>query len=108
MRGFDDLGQTPAYVTDLSASDREFSYNAAFIWKPSENSSVYLAYGTSFEPAGPRRGRAPFRTAATVPPVTAAALNADPERSDAWELGGRVQLLDDNVTLSGRALPDQP
>lgn len=99
VRGFDDLGAIPNYVTDLSATDREFSYNGAFVWKPSETSSVYVAYGTSFEPAG--RVEVVLLSGRTnAPPVTAAALNAEPERSEAWELGGRVELHE-GLTLSG-------
>ncbi len=99
VRSFDDVGLFPAYVTDVSATDREWSYNAAFVWKPSPSSTVYLAYGTSFEPSG-RVEVVLLSGRGNTPPVTAAALNADPERSDAWELGGRVELLGGRATLS--------
>lgn len=99
VQSFDATGLFPQYVTDVSATDREWSYNAAFVWKPSRSSSVYLAYGTSFEPAG--RVEVVLLSGRTnLPPVTAAALNADPERSDAWELGGRVELFDGRATLA--------
>jgi catecholate siderophore receptor len=35
------------------------------------------------------------------PPVTAASLGFEPERSRAWELGGRIEILGGRTTLSG-------
>lgn len=99
VRSFDDVGLFPEYVIDLSSTDREWSYNAAFVWKPTPSSSVYLAYGTSFEPSG--RVEVVLLSGRTnLPPVRPEALNADPERSSAWELGGRVELFSGRATIS--------
>ena len=100
VRGFDDSGNFPGYVTDLSVSDDALSWNLGLVYKPGEDSSVYLAYGTSFEPAG-RMDVVQLAGGNNNPPVTSASLNAGPETSSAWELGGRVRLLSDRATLAG-------
>jgi len=100
VRGFDDSGNFPNYVTDLSVTDRAWSGNLGLVFKPSRDSSLYLAYGTSFEPSG-RSEVIQLAGGNNNPPVTFDSLNADPERSNAWELGGRVQLLGDKVNLAG-------
>ncbi len=99
VRGFDDVGLFPGFVTDLSVSDGNWSYNLGFVYKPTPESSIYVAYGTSFEPSG-RVEVVQLAGGDNGPPVTAAALGVDPERSRAWELGGRVELLDGRATLS--------
>ena len=99
VRGFDDNNIAPGFVTDLSASDGEWSYNAALIYKPSETSSLYLAYGTAFEPSG-RAEIVQVAGGNNAAPVTAANFFVDPETSEAWELGGRVEALP-GLTLSG-------
>lgn len=99
VRGFDDSGNFPNYVTDLSVSDQALSWNLGLVYKPSEDSSLYLAYGTSFEPAG-RMDVVQLAGGNNNPPVTAASLNAGPETSSAWELGGRVRMLGETTTVA--------
>lgn len=99
VRGIDDGGTLPGYVTDLSVSDSEWSGNAAFIYKPTDSTTVYVAYGTSFEPSG-RAEVVQLAGRTNAPPVTAASLQAPPERSDAWELGARTELFNGHATLS--------
>ena len=122
VRSFDDQGIAPQYVVDFGVSDSEWSGNLGLVWKPSEDSSVYLAYGTAFEPSG--RSEVVLLTGITnAPPVTRGSLEAGPERSAAWELGARTEfpLLGGEATLSGAlfqitktnartpgALPDDP
>ena len=102
VHGFDDLDIAPGYVTDLGVSDSEWSGNIGLVWKPSDSSSVYVAYGTAFEPSG--RSEVVLLTGITNdPPVTRDALSAGPERSEAWELGARTEfpVLGGEATLSG-------
>ncbi|MGQ0659473.1 TonB-dependent receptor [Sphingosinicella sp.] len=99
VRGFDDTGLFPGFVTDLSVSDSNWSYNLGLVYKPTPGSSLYVAYGTSFEPSG-RVEVVQLAGGNNNPPVTAFALGVDPERSEAWELGGRIELLGGRATLS--------
>ena len=99
VRGFDDSGLLPGFVTDVSVSDSNWSYNLGFVYKPTPESSLYIAYGTAFEPSG-RVEVVQLAGGGNGPPVTAASLGVEPERSAAWELGGRVELFDGRATLS--------
>jgi catecholate siderophore receptor len=65
-----------------SHDDNIVSPRAAIIYKPSENSSIYFSYGTSFDPAAAN--------------LSLASSNDDlaPERDRTFELGGKVVALD--------------
>ena len=100
VRGFDDSGLFPGYITDLSVADQVWSGNLGLVVKPTRSSTVYIAYGTAFEPSG-RSEVIQLAGGSNNPPVTADSLRADPERSNAIELGGRVQLFGETATLAG-------
>jgi catecholate siderophore receptor len=102
VQGFDDGGTVPAYVTDIRVEDNEWSGNLGFVYKPNDDSSIYIAYGTAFEPSG-RSEVVQLAGVNNNPPVTFDSLNADPERSASWELGARTEfpLLGGEATLSG-------
>lgn len=99
-RGLDDAGSAPGFVTDLTREDAKWSGNAALVFKPSENSSLYVAYGTAFEPGS---GAEVVQLAGgnNNPPVTAGNFFVDPETSQAWEAGAKVELMDGALQLSG-------
>lgn len=99
VRGFDDNNIAPGFVTDLSRNDAEFSGNAALVYKPSENSSLYVAYGTAFEPGSAGEVIQPAG-GNNNPPVTAANFNVDPETSQAFEVGGKVNVMGGKLELS--------
>lgn len=99
VRGFDDNNIAPAFVTDLSRTDSEWSWNAAIVYKPTAGSSLYLAYGTAFEP-GSAAEVVQLAGGNNNPPVTAANFLVDPETSRAWELGGRIDLMGGALNLS--------
>ena len=100
VRGFDDAGVAPGFVTDLTRKDGEWSTNAALVYKPTENSSIYIAYGTAFEPGS---GAEVVQLAGgnNNAPVTAANFFVDPETSEAWEAGAKVDLRGGALQLSG-------
>lgn len=92
VRGLVDSGvNLPSFVTDLSRRDSEFSGNAALVFKPSANSSIYFGWGTAFEPSG-RAEVVQLAGGNNNAPVTAANFNVKPERSRSYELGGKLEL----------------
>ena len=91
VQGFDDGGTVPSYVTDLSVSDGEWSGNVGLVWKPDPGTAIYFAYGTAFEPSG-RSEVVQLAGVNNNPPVSRDSLMAGPERSEAWELGGRTDF----------------
>lgn len=92
VRGIVDSGFTaPGFATDLSQRDSEFSGNAALVFKPSANSSIYFGWGTAFEPSG-RAEVVQLAGGNNNAPVTAANFNVKPERSRSYELGGKLEL----------------
>ncbi|MFD1008052.1 TonB-dependent receptor [Oceanisphaera ostreae] len=75
----------------VSTSDKMFSGRAGVVYKPADNGRVYLAYGTSFNPAA--------EALATSGSVSGESL--DPEKSNTWELGTKWELLDGRLGLDG-------
>jgi catecholate siderophore receptor len=100
VQGFDDNGIAPGFVTDLSRRDREWSGNVGLVYKPAPNASLYVAYGTAFEPSA----RAEIVQPAggnNNPPVTAANFQVPSERSRAFEAGAKLELMQGKLQLSG-------
>jgi len=99
VRGFDDNGIAPGFVTDLTRKDSEFSGNAALVFKPTANSSLYFAWATAFEP-GSASEVIQLAGGNNNPPVTPANFFVAPETSEAFELGGKLDLMDGRLQLS--------
>lgn len=99
VRGIDDLGNTPGFVVDVSRGDQEWSGNAAVIYKPSENSSLYVAYGTAFEPSG-RSEVVQVAGGNNAPPTAFSAFDVAPETGEAFEAGAKYALMDGELELS--------
>lgn len=70
-------------VTDLGRVDRMVSYQAGVVYKPRESGSVYVGYGTSFNPASD----AGNVTALSDAENAANNVNLAPERSRNFEVG---------------------
>lgn len=98
-RGFDDNGIAPGFVTDLSRTDNQLSGNAAIVFKPTPSSSLYVAYGTAFEPSGAVEV-VQLAGGNNNAPVTAANFNVDPETSQSWEAGAKVDVMGGLLNLS--------
>ena len=99
VQGFDDTGAAPGFVTDLSATDAELSSNAALVFKPTESTSLYAAYGNAFEPSG-RAEIVQLAGGNNNAPVTAENFFVDPELSEAWELGFKWDALDGTLSFT--------
>lgn len=83
--GFDrDLGQRGTWAR----KDSELSGRAAVVFKPRENGSLYLAYGTSFNPSAEGLS------------LSASSVRLDPEESRTVELGTKWDLFDGRLMLT--------
>lgn len=78
-------------VTRVDSRDKELSGRAGVVYKPTENGRIYLAYGTSFNPAA--------ENLASSGALTAAATELDPEENETWELGTKWELLNNRLQL---------
>ncbi len=76
-----------------SKNDDLFSYRAAVTYKPVENGSIYLGYGTSFNPSV--EGFTPSDS-----PTSASYYDVDPEENRTIELGTKWELLEEKLLLS--------
>ncbi|ART83943.1 TonB-dependent siderophore receptor [Oceanisphaera profunda] len=86
-------GETSDKVKEgvTTTSDKMFSGRAGVVYKPANNGRVYLAYGTSFNPAA--------EALATSGSISGESLK--PEQSDTWELGTKWELLDGRLGMDG-------
>ena len=90
---------TPGLVirTDrIPRVDRMTSYRAALVYKPATNGSVYISYGTSFNPSGEELS---FVTSSRSFNVSNQDLS--PERNKNYEIGSKWDLLDSRLSLTG-------
>ncbi len=84
---------TPGTSFSDSTTDGLFSYRAAATYKPTTDGSVYLSYGTSFNPSG--EGFTPSDS-----PTSSSYYDVDPEENRTLELGTKWELLDKKMLLS--------
>jgi catecholate siderophore receptor len=72
-------------------TDNIVSPRAALVYKPTEDTSVYFSYGTSFDPSAEN--------------LSLAASNADlgPEKDRTFEIGGKAQVLNGMLSLTAAA-----
>jgi catecholate siderophore receptor len=74
---------------DFDSSDRNVSYKAGIAYHPTPTQNYYASFGTSFNPS-----------------AEALALNGnnagtDPEKNRTFEIGGKIDLRDGNLSLQG-------
>lgn len=84
-RGFD---PNSAAIRDFSRTDTMLSGRAGVVFKPRENGSVYLSYGTSFNPSA--EGLA----------LNTRVIEADPEESRTAEFGTKWNLFSGKLMLT--------
>jgi catecholate siderophore receptor len=83
---FDQTGTTVAHLT---RNDGLPSYNAALVYKPVTNASIYARYGTSFNPS------------AEALSLSAATAAVAPEKTTTYEVGGKWDVLNQRLSLTG-------
>ncbi|HEY2067920.1 MAG TPA: TonB-dependent siderophore receptor [Rhizomicrobium sp.] len=79
---FDASYDEPISAASFQHTDYFVSPRAALIYKPDENSSIYFAYGTSFNPSAENLS------------LSARTADLAPEKDHTYELGGKMQFLD--------------
>jgi catecholate siderophore receptor len=79
---FDQIGTTTAHV---SRNDGLPSYNAAIVYKPVPNASIYYRYGTSFNPSGESLS------------LSVATASVGPEKTATHEIGGKWDVSDQRL-----------
>jgi catecholate siderophore receptor len=77
----------------LERTDREFTWRLGPVFKPVPNGSIYVAYGTSFNPSAEGLTLSTSQTAANN-------FNTDPEESRSYELGTKWELFDRKLFLN--------
>lgn len=81
-------------TTVLGRVDEVTTGQAAVVFKPADNGSVYFGWGTSFNPSGEALALSNGATASN-------SINVGPEESETLELGTKWNLLDERLSLSG-------
>ncbi len=76
-------------ATNLSASDNLFSYRFGGVYHPTENSSVWAAYGVSYNPS------------AELGTLSNGNVSLDPEENHTIEGGVKVDVLNGKLSLTG-------
>ena len=95
---------TPAYnnpntgasvaAVGLANNSSFFNYQAGVVYKPVDFGSIYVSYGTASTPPGTSNGDGADN-------LSVQSQSLDPERSRAWELGTKWDLLGRRLSLTG-------
>ncbi|WP_404941745.1 TonB-dependent receptor [Pseudomonas danubii] len=86
------------HVRDPSQSNRSnmWTYQSGIVFKPLPYGSIYLSYGTSFNPSGETAGQSGGADGAAGGRLS----NLDPEKSRSLELGTKWDLLNERLALT--------
>jgi catecholate siderophore receptor len=87
---YTDPNQAKAVNQHLQRLDNLFSYRFGAVYHPTEKSSVYIAYGNSYNPSA---------ELGTIANASSAALA--PEQTHSIEVGAKADLLGGKLSLSG-------
>lgn len=85
-----------AGMESIERLDEEVSYRTALVYKPASNGSIYLSWGTSFNPSAEGLS---FITTGRVLGLGNQTL--EPEENESLELGSKWSLFDDSLKISG-------
>jgi catecholate siderophore receptor len=84
-------GTVSAPIGPISRLDKQPSYRAAFVYKPTKHGSVYFDYGTSFNPAAESLSLS----------VPTASSSLGPEKNETYEVGAKYSLMNEHLLLDG-------
>ncbi len=85
-------------TTDLSRRDTELSWRAGVVYKPQADASLYLGYGTSFNPASDAGATG---GALSGSDTAVNSVNLEPERSRNLELGTKWAAFGQRLAVTG-------
>jgi catecholate siderophore receptor len=88
---------TGAITSDLSRSDEEITWQAAVSFKPIAAGTIYVAYGTGFDPTVDAGGAG---SGLSSSPTQANNVNLPPEESTNVEVGAKWELLERRLALN--------
>ncbi len=90
---FNDPGNATPSARHLERTDDLTSYRVGAVFHPTKNSSIYVAHGVSYNPSA---------ELGTLSSATNNAANASlpPEKNSTIEVGGKVDLLNDKLSLT--------
>jgi catecholate siderophore receptor len=91
---FEDPGNATPANRHLERTDNLFSWRFGAVFHPTPNSSLYAAYGISYNPS------AEFGTLSGSATSTAN-VALDPEKNRSIEIGAKADLLDGRLSLTG-------
>lgn len=94
--GFSAAG-APISNTAVDHIDKAFSYRGALAYKPRPSGSIYLAFGTSFDPSA--EGIESLISSGRK--VAQANLDLDPEKNRSYELGTKWDLDGSRIEVTG-------
>ncbi|HMI19483.1 MAG TPA: TonB-dependent receptor [Sphingomonas sp.] len=89
-----------APVIDLSRTDRDWSYQAGLIAKPTKHTSLYVSYATSVIPPNSLLGEGQEQNSlgTTVTPILD---QLKPEKTKSLEAGAKADLFEGQLSLTG-------
>jgi catecholate siderophore receptor len=91
---FDDPGNVAPSAQHLERTDKLTSWRVGAVFHPTTNSSIYAAYGISFNPS------AELGTLSATP-TNIASVTLAPERNASVEVGAKVDVLNNRLSLTG-------
>ncbi|MEB0135873.1 TonB-dependent siderophore receptor [Actimicrobium sp. CCC2.4] len=99
VRGIDDSGRLPGYVSNLAHVDKQTSGSLGLVYKPVPQLSLYAGYGTSFDTSG-RADLVQLAGGNNNVPIAESSFRVAPEKSRSVELGSKWAVLNNQLDLN--------
>ena len=82
-------------------SDSKLSRSVALMFEPQPNQTYYVSYARSYTPIGTNVATQAANATSEVPGGASGNLKLDPEKADLYEFGGKIDLMEGRLGLSG-------